>query len=218
MDIDPARSALLSMDFQAGIVSIYVSQAKPPDATSKEAEQARAHQDVKGEWPAIVQRAASVLAKARRAGMRVIHVRVGFRPNLPEVSPRNTLFSAIKTSSQHQKLFQGAAGEIHPGVAPAADEVVITKHRVSAFTGTDLAMILRANDIDTLVLFGIATSGVVLATMSEAVDADYRLFVVADCCADLDPEVHACLIEKVFPRRAGIISADEFLAAPNPNR
>lgn len=212
MDIDPARSALLSMDFQAGIVSIYASQGKPPDANSKAAEQTREHQGAKGEWPPIVHRAANVLEKARRAGMRVIHVRVGFRPNLPEVSPRNTLFSAIKTSPQHQKLFQGAAGEIHPGVAPAGNEVVITKHRVSAFTGTDLAMILRANDIDTLVLFGIATSGVVLATLSEAVGTDYKLFVVEDCCADLDPEVHTCLIEKVFTGRAGIISAGEFLS------
>jgi hypothetical protein len=49
--------------------------------------------------------------------MRIIHVQVGFRPNLPEVSTRNLLFAAIKSSPQHQCLFQGAAGATHAAVA-----------------------------------------------------------------------------------------------------
>jgi nicotinamidase-related amidase len=57
-------------------------------------------------------------------------------------------------------------------------------------------MILRARDIDTLVLFGIATSGVVLSTLLHAADADYRLFVIKDCCADLDLDLHACLVDR----------------------
>ena len=82
---------------------------------------------------------------------------------------------------------------------------------VSAFAGTDLDMILRAKDIDTLILFGIATSGVVQSTVLHAADADYRLVVIKDCCADLDTEVHACLVDKIFPRQATVLSATEFL-------
>ncbi len=82
---------------------------------------------------------------------------------------------------------------------------------MSAFAGTDLEMILRANDIETLIVFGIATSGVVLSTVRHASDADYRLVVIKDCCADMDAEVHACLIDKVFPRQATVLSASEFL-------
>ena len=67
--------------------------------------------------------------------MRVIHVQVGFRSGLPEVSPRNSLFGAIKKSAQHQRLFRGPLGAIHSAVIPEADEVVITKHRVNAFVG-----------------------------------------------------------------------------------
>jgi nicotinamidase-related amidase len=78
----------------------------------------------------------------------------------------------------------------------------VTKRRVSAFAGTDLEMILRANEIETLVLFGIVTSGVVLSTLLEASDADYWLFVVKDCCADLDQRLHAALVEGLFPSRA----------------
>jgi nicotinamidase-related amidase len=143
--------------------------------------------------------------------MTVFHVQVGFRPGLPEVSPRNALFAAIRTSPERQKLFQGDAGKIHPAVAPVGEDIVITKHRISAFTGTDLDMILRAQEIDTLVMFGIATSGVVLSTLLDAVDADYRVLIVQDCCADRDADVHAVLVEKFFPQRGTALTAKEFL-------
>lgn len=142
--------------------------------------------------------------------MTVIHVKVGFRPGLPEISTRNQLFGAIKNSEQHQKIFEGPLGNIHPALAPSADEAVITKHRVSAFTGTDLGMILRANDLDTLILFGIATSGVVLSTLLEASDADFRIAVIKDCCGDRDAVLHNALIERFFPSRATVFSAAEF--------
>jgi nicotinamidase-related amidase len=192
---DLARTAVLSMDLQTAIVSIYTKSQ-----------------------PDFLSRVAGVLTEARARAMTVIHVQVGFRPGFPEVSERNQLFGAIKTSAQWQQAFQGAAGAIHPDVAPVNDEVVVTKHRVNAFRGTDLEMILRAKEIDTLVLFGIASSGVVLSTLLDASDADYHLFVVKDCCIDNDTEVHACLIEKVFPRRATVLSADELREALGPER
>ena len=108
-------------------------------------------------------------------------------------------------------LFQGTLGDFPASIAPKEGEIVIAKHRVSAFTGTDLEMILRASEIDTLVLFGIATSGVVLSTLLEASDADFRLAVIKDCCADLDPDLHDCLIKKLFPSRAAVLSTREFV-------
>lgn len=194
LSFDTARSAVLSMDYQAGIVSIYAKDQED-----------------------LLTRAASVLERARSLAMCVIHVQVGFRSGLPEVSSRNPLFGAIKGSAQHQRLFEGASGAIHPRVAPQGNDIVVTKHRVSAFTGTDLDMILRAKGIDTLILFGIATSGVVLSTVLHASDADYRIVVIKDCCADLDVQVHECLIDKVFVRRAALVSASEFLAAHAPS-
>jgi nicotinamidase-related amidase len=183
---DSIRTAVLSMDYQTAIVSIY---AKDPD---------------------MLARAAGVLRRARSSGMQVIHVRVGFRPNLPEISARNSLFSAVKNSEKHRQIFEGPAGDIHPALAPEGNDIVVVKHRVSAFTGTDLDMILRANDIGTLILYGIATSGVVLATLLDAVDADYRTFVIGDCCEDREPEVHTCLVDKVFPHYSTLMTAADF--------
>jgi nicotinamidase-related amidase len=187
--IYPARTAVLSMDCQTGIVSIYARDDKD----------------------AFLARVASALNHARASGMTVIHVQVGFRLGLPEVSPRNFLFATIKSSTQRQKLFEEPLGAIPACIAPKEDEVVITKHRVSAFAGTDLAMVLRAKEIDTLVLFGIATSGVVLSTLLDASDDDFRLAVVKDCCADLDSNLHECLIQRLFPSRAAVLSAQEFV-------
>lgn len=183
--IDRARSAVLAMDYQTGIVAGY--------ATGQDA---------------LLQRAGDVLARARRAGLPVIYITVGFRPGYPEISPRNARFSALKEGG---RFLAGPDAEVHPAVAPAPGDILVTKHRVSAFAGTDLEMILRANGIDTLILFGIATSGVVLSTVRHAADADYRLIVVKDCCADRDPDVHRCLVDTVFPGQATVITAGELL-------
>jgi nicotinamidase-related amidase len=188
ISFDPIHAALLSMDLQSGIVSIYA----PNDQ-------------------GLLDRAGALLQYGRRAGMTIIHVKVGFRPDVPEIHPRNMLLGAIKTSPQHQQLFAGASGAIHPGLAPAEGDLVVTKSRVNAFVGTDLELLLRARAIDTLVLFGIATSGVVLSTALHAADADYRLLIVKDCCADLDPNVHSCVIEKILPRCATVLSSEEVL-------
>ena len=74
-------------------------------------------------------------------------------------------------------------------------------------------MLLRGAEADTLVLAGISTSGVVLSTLRQAADLDYRLTVLADACADTDPEVHRVLTEKVFPRQALVTTADEWIAS-----
>lgn len=178
------RAALLVMDVQRGIV-----ERIPGDA-------------------GLLDRLAEAIAAARTAGLPVIHVGVRFRPGYPEVSARNRSFGAISSSGRF--LTTDPATEIHPAVAPAPGEVQITKLRVSAFAGSDLEVILRSMEVDTLVLTGIATSGVVLSTVRAAADLDYRLVVLEDCCADLDPEVHRVLTTKVFPRQAEVMTAAEW--------
>jgi nicotinamidase-related amidase len=188
--LDHSHTAVLAMDCQAGIVAQYV---KPADD--------------------FLDRAVNVLGAARSAGVPVIHVRVGFRPGLPEIGTRNKLFAAVKASPQYQKLFDGPAGDVHPALGPEASDIVVTKHRVSAFAGTDLELILRAKDIRTLVMFGIATSGVVVSTLVEACDADYESVVIADCCADMNTDLHNALITHLFPRRGTVVTSEEVCAS-----
>jgi nicotinamidase-related amidase len=193
LSIDRRTSALLVMDFQTPIVDNYAAGAA-----------------------ALLDRTAKLIAVARTAGMRVIYVVVGFRPGYPEISDRNATFSRLKASGAFAADAENTG--IHPAVAPLAEEIVVTKHRVSAFAGTDLDLLLRANGIETLMLTGIITSGVVLSTLSHAADADYRLLVVRDCCSDGDKETHRVLLEKVFPRQATITTAAELAQAIGAGR
>lgn len=176
------RYALLVMDVQPGII----------ERTSDPA--------------AYLARVTDTVQSARAHAVPVIHVVVGFRPGMPEVSLRNQAFSGVK------QLAPAMLTDPRPAITPEGAEVVVTKRRVSAFTGSDLEVVLRAGELDHLVLCGIATSGVVLSTLREAADKDYRLTVLADLCADPDPEVHAVLTTKVFPRQARVVSAAEWLA------
>ncbi len=187
ISLDPSRSAVLIMDYQKAVVEGF--------ATDQET---------------LLKRAGEVLTRARAAGLKVIYIVVNFRPGYPEVSARNVNFNAVRQSG---RFIAEAGTEVHPAVAPQPGDITVVKHRVGAFPGTDLDMILRANDIETLVMFGIATSGVVLSTLRHAADADYRLIVLKDCCSDRDAEVHRVLIDKVFPRQAKVITAAEFVAA-----
>jgi nicotinamidase-related amidase len=187
LPIDRTRTALLVMDFQKLVVDGYATDSEQ-----------------------LLSRTAQLLEATRDASIMVIYVVVGFRPGYPEVSERNMTFSAIRSSGRLAP--DDSTIEIHPAVAPGPADTVVTKHRVSAFAGTDLDMILRANGIDTLLLTGILTSGVVLSTLCDAADADYRIFVVRDCCSDNDTEVHRVLLDKVFPRQALVTEASAIIS------
>ena len=192
--IDPGSAALLVMDYQVDALTKFMTAAQSADAIACVPE---------------------LIATARDAGMMVIHVVVAFRSGHPELSSRNTVFSVVKANGMLVAGSEGAA--IHPAAAAREGEPIVVKHRISPFVGTDLETLLRANGIDTLVLAGVHTSGVVLSTVCQAVDLDYRLVVVRDCCADPDPEVHAMLLDIVIPKQAAVVTMAE-LAGALPGR
>jgi nicotinamidase-related amidase len=185
--IDPEKTAILSMDFQNDIVKHFVQVDE-----------------------ALLERAREVQRVARAAGVPVIHVRIAFRPGYPE-APAWGPFAMVRDSGRMVEGSDGAA--IHETVAPLAGDVVVTKKRIGAAAGSDLEQVLRALRRTHLVLMGVATSGVVLSTARWAVDADYTMHIVSDCCADRDPEVHRVLLEKVLVGMAPPITAAEFASA-----
>jgi nicotinamidase-related amidase len=188
--IDPASAALLVMDCQVNTLTKFMTAAQSAD---------------------VITCVPDLLAMARDAGMMVIHVVVAFRPGHPEVSPRNALFSGLKANGMMVAGTEGAA--IHPAAAAREGEAIVVKHRISPFVGTDLQTLLRANGIDTLVLAGVATSGVVLSTVRHAGDLDYRLVVVRDCCADPHAELHAMLLDNLIAKQAAVVTTAQFAGA-----
>jgi nicotinamidase-related amidase len=152
-----------------------------------------------------MKRLSQAIVAARNAEIQVVYVKVAFRDGHPEVSPRNRLFSGMPYLDQLAE--STAASQIVPAIAPLPGDIVVTKRRVSAFSGSDLEIVLRARKTDLLILAGVTTSGVVLSTVREASDRDYRLVVLSDCCADSDAVVHDVLVGKVFPRQAEVMTA-----------
>lgn len=141
---------------------------------------------------------AKAIANARSKKIPVIYVIVGFRPGAPEAS--------VKHREMYGKTDMDAFLKIDPSVAPLAGEIIVTKRRVSAFSGSDLEIVLRAQGIQHIVLTGVATGGVVLSTVREASDKDYNITVLDDCCADRDEEVHRVLTTKIFPRQVEVLT------------
>jgi nicotinamidase-related amidase len=185
--IDRDRTAVLIMDYQNDILTRFT---QIDDAT--------------------LQRAADVLKATRTAGVPVIYVKIAFRPGYPEV-PEQGMFAMVRSSGMMIEGTEGA--DIHPAVAPQPGDTIVLKKRVGAAAGSDLQMVLSAKKRTHLVMFGVATSGVVLSTVRWAADADYSMNVIPDCCLDRDPEVHRVLVEKVFAQMAPSITAADFIAA-----
>ena len=152
-----------------------------------------------------------VLDSARAAGILVVHVVARFRPGHPEASARNRFNVYNKAQGRLVEGSQGA--EIRPEVAPLPDEIIVTKRRINAFFGTDLDGVLRANGIESIVLTGIATRGVILSSTRHAGDADYDIVISRDCVGDPDPDLHAVLMDKVLPMQAAIANAADFVDA-----
>ena len=185
--IHPATTALLIMDVQPSIVA----QLPDPDAFIGGLLRAR--------------------EAARTAGLTVGYVRVALTPDdIASVPASNLTFHAAAATG---RLLDGPETEVDPRIAPGDDEIVVRKSRVGAFSTTDLGEQLAGRGVDTLVLCGIATSGVVLSTVRDAADHDFSIVVLEDGCFDRDPEVHRVLTEKVFPRQGEVVSIDDFIAS-----
>jgi nicotinamidase-related amidase len=181
--IDAGRTALLLMDFQPDILAVRTGSAE------------------------VLASARAALDLARKADLPVVFVRVAFTPqDYASVSPRNKSFGALRDSARLRAEDPGS--DVHPDLARTDRDVVVTKTRVGAFSTTNLHTHLRGRGIDTLILGGVATGGVVLSTVRDAADRDYRLLVLRDCCLD-EPEVHGVLMDKVFPRQADVIDVPE---------
>jgi nicotinamidase-related amidase len=182
--IDPRRTALLIMDFQDGIIS------RLPDPG------------------ALLASAAEAIETVRGHGGTVGYVRVAFTPDEIEAVPATSAMARVKDAGAalHD---DSPATAIHAAVAPQDGDIVVRKVRVGAFSTTDLDAQLRDRGIDTLILAGLSTSGVLLSTVRDAADKDYRILVLSDASADPQPGVHEFLTTQVFPRQAQVITTGE---------
>jgi len=187
--IDPTRTALLVMDYQLGIIG----QLEAGDV--------------------LVRRAAEAIAAARAAGATVGFVRVAFADGELDSAPETSRMAGTLRQYGDAMHADNPSTQVHDDLAPEDGDVVVRKVRVGAFSTTDLHEQLEGRGVDTIVLAGLSTSGVVLSTVRDGFDRDFRVLVLSDVSGDPDPEVHDFLIERLLPRQAEVLTLDEFRAA-----
>jgi nicotinamidase-related amidase len=156
----------------------------------------------------LISQTACAIDYARSACLQIIFVKVEFRHGAPEIHTSNKIFGGSKERYAMPNMEEMM--KIHPNLNPTAEDIIVTKRRVSAFSGSDLEIVLRAQEINHIILAGMSTSGVVLSTLREAADKDYLLTVLSDCCGDRDLEVKRVLMEKVFPMQADVLTLEQW--------
>ncbi len=215
MSIDTARTAVIVVDMQN-------------DFGSKGGMFDRAGIDISGIQKAVGPTARAIAA-ARKAGIKVIYLKMAYKPDLSDAGPPDSP-SRIK----HHRLNVGQAiaapdgtqsrilvrdtwnTAILPELAPEAGDVVIYKNRYSGFYQTDLDKILKRTGIRHLVVTGCTTSVCVDSTIRDAMFRDYRCLLLTDCTAEPQGEgrsnYHASLL--VVRTLLGWTStSDEFIRA-----
>ncbi len=186
--IDPKHTAVLVLDYLVGIVSDDARRAALAKATP-------------------------VVKAARSAGLTIVYGTLGsgFEDDRPIVHPRNWSLVNFRGGGRFRRGSEDV--KIHPDVAPQEDDIIIDRQRAGIFSGTSLDLMLRSREIGQLAIFGISTSGQVLSAVRWGVDLDYDQYVLEDCCADKDEEVHRMLMSKVLSMHSKVISSEDFLAA-----
>ncbi|MGN7984328.1 isochorismatase family cysteine hydrolase [Burkholderia sp. 22313] len=180
--IVPAQTALIVMHYQTDILGLFPSVA-----------------------PILLANTRKLCDAARAGGVHVCFANLHFSPGYPEVSPRN------KNGQGIEQLGLFVDDGPCPELGRLDSEPLTVAHRASVFYRTDLQPRLIAQGIDTLILVGIASTGVVLSSVAHASDADFRLYTVKDCCYDPDQVVHEHLFATAFETRTTVLSLADAL-------
>lgn len=194
--LDARRSCLLLFDLLQGHVN-------------RDAESRR-------RYAPVIANAASLLAAARSTGAMVAFAQADHRAD------RATTARTLRDTDNRLNpigdddpgpLLTAGTGEtdIVPELAPQASDLVVPKHRWSAFHGTYLDLALRTRGAHTIVLCGGSTDIGIAATAFAARDLDYNLVVVSDACVSQEQDNHEQLMRRVFPRMSRVRTTAQVL-------
>jgi len=202
--VDPGRAAIVLIDLQKDFMD--------PDG-----EFARLGLDL-SMYPPMRRTLTSFLAAGRATGVLTVHVQMSTLPGRRSDSPAHLRFNMRMHEQQtfnQPPLLHTVIGT--PGhrfideCTPEPGEPVVAKWRSSGFWGTNLDLILRSNDIETVVIAGCTTEGCVDSTARDAMFNDYYVVLVEDCVASDDPVQHDAAM-LLMSHRFDIASAAEISA------
>ncbi len=204
LPIDPRRSALILFD----MLNHYLKPSDPALAAQIAA-------------TGVVEQTARLLAAARAHGMSVFYTngdhRADGRDWIPLITDASMNLEPWPDGPQvmpHRAMVtSGTPGaQVVDELAPRPEDITILKHRWSSFAGTHLDHLLRAREINTLLLCGGSTDVGIASTAYAARDLGYNLVIVRDCCHSERPGAQDFFMDRVFPRMASVLNAEEAVA------
>jgi nicotinamidase-related amidase len=151
----------------------------------------------------------------RRNGVLVIHTLHVVRPDGSNTGVMGEIIPAVREGAINKGNPQA---ELHREIVVDRNDVILEKPRYGAFHGTDLELILRSRDIDTVIITGIATNVCCETTAREAAVRDFRVFFLSDATATSDigdlsyDEVQRATCATLGRRFAQVLTTDEMLA------
>ncbi len=166
-----------------------------------------------------IARIQSVVQACRCKGIPVLFTRQGYRADLADLTPYKAWRGRARASGSTERspfddyLRRDLPGfEIIPELKPLATEPVIDKTANSAFCYTDLEPILRARQIDSLMLCGVTTDVCVHSTLRDADDRGFECLLIEDCCASTEERFHRYAVE-MMQAEGGVFGCVAFAAS-----
>jgi len=139
-----------------------------------------------------------LIGACREHGVQVIHTPISFGEGCPEAG--SSPYGIMAPVAQSGAFITGTWGaKVAEVLDQAESDIVIEKHRICAFEGSELESALRDRGIETLIVAGLLTDNCVEATIRIAYDKGFEVFAVTDATATLDPDKQKLTTEQSFP-------------------
>jgi ureidoacrylate peracid hydrolase len=155
-----------------------------------------------------------LLAVARAAGVPVIYTQSVSTPATEGPVWRSRFARRPRGLPFCREGTPGA--DFHSAVTPQPGDIVVVKHRYSAFHGTDFELILRSQAIDSLVFTGITTNGCVESSVRDAFQRELWTTTVADCTAAASDDLHEGALRSIAWNFGRVVSSADVLALWQP--
>jgi len=157
----------------------------------------------------IIPNIVKVVNVARERRIPIIFTRLVHYENFIDAGRILKLWPYIK---ELRALVRGTwDAEIIKELRPLENEIVINKHKFSAFYGTELEIILKGLRIKNIAVTGVTTNVCVETTVRDAHQRDYGVIVLSDCTASLSEEMHLASLRNIDYAFGKIATSDEFL-------
>lgn len=198
LSLDASRCALVIQDMQNDVVmegGAFAASGSPLHCREQNA----------------IANIARLAGRCRQKAVPVIHVWFLVEPGAPGLTLNAPLFKGVVEAKAVVRGTWGA--EPVPGLEPKPGDHVVTKMRMSAWEGTNLETVLKAEKRDTVIVTGAWTNMSIEHTARTGADKGYVMIVPEDGCSTMNADWHSASIDYALQNVSAVTVVDDVIAA-----